>query len=188
MVLASLPEHQFDTAGRLFVSLKCECYVYLSQVDIIWSEEMSELDLDDLALEEGADEVSRDSADKAKIAASKDLIKTGRHRVRMTSMNDATIVVKEVDDVTLHEGEHEGEVVHEPVVKGEFTKLPSEVQQFIAEYVSWKYSTGWRFYRGFSAATKYFEKTRKFKMAFTPMISAAPICLLTRNGALKGKM
>jgi len=87
--------------------------------------------------DELADIVTDESAAKAKAAAAKSAIgagsaSTGRRRVRVTSMNDASEVIKEVDDVLLHEGE----IVHVPVVKGEFTSLPASVQQFIAEYVS----------------------------------------------------
>jgi hypothetical protein len=57
---------------------------------------------------------------------------TARRRVHLTSLNEASEVIREVDDVLLQQGQ----TVHVPVVKGEFTALPAAVQQFIAEYVS----------------------------------------------------
>jgi phosphoenolpyruvate carboxykinase (GTP) len=53
------------------------------------------------------------------------------HRLRMTSFMATSDIVGEVDDVTVP---NVG-VVHVPVVKGEFTKLPAKVQEFIATYV-----------------------------------------------------
>jgi len=60
------------------------------------------------------------------------VIKDLPHRYRMTSFMSPNEIVSEVDDVTVS---NVG-VVHVPVVKGEFTKLPQGVQQFIAEYVN----------------------------------------------------
>lgn len=93
--------------------------------------------------DELADLVTDEGAAKAKAAAAKGSGSsqagsgapgsgiTARRRVHLTSLNEASEVVREVDDVLL-----QGETVHVPVVKGEFTALPAAVQQFIAEYVS----------------------------------------------------
>lgn len=55
-----------------------------------------------------------------------------RHRVRLTSMMEASEIIRETDDVSVPEVG----VVHVPVVKGDFLSLPHNVQEFIAEYVS----------------------------------------------------
>ena len=54
------------------------------------------------------------------------------HMTRVTSFTAAADIVEEVDDVTVPDVG----VVHVPVVKGQFKRLPAKVQEFIATYVS----------------------------------------------------
>jgi phosphoenolpyruvate carboxykinase (GTP) len=82
---------------------------------------------------EELDVVTDEAAAKARQAAAAGGKGPVKHRVRISSMMEASEIVREVDDVMIHEGEI---VVHVPVVKGEFTALPVTVQQFVAEYVS----------------------------------------------------